>query len=95
MHLHCFGSFCQGSMSKYGGFQRTMIALFALAFACNLPCNEWNTNTMNCVLNEGNSLYTAFIDDYTNGVPQFLGHDQLHILHHVDVEDTVLELTIQ
>ena len=94
MHLHCFGSFCQDSMSKYGGFQCTMIALFALAFACDLPCNEWNTNTMNCVLNEGNSLYTAFIDDYMNGVPQFLGHDQLHILHHVDVEDTVLKLTI-
>ena len=50
---------------------------------------------MNSVLNNGNTLYTAYIDEYMNGVPQFLAHDQLHILHHISVQDVVLEPTIQ
>ena len=50
---------------------------------------------MNSVLNNGNTLYTAYIDEYMNGVPQFLAHDQLHILHHISVQDTVHEPTIQ
>ena len=77
--------------SKYGGLQCTIIALFALALSYMLPCNEWNTTTMNDTLTHGNSMYTAYIDSYMNGIPQYLAHDQLEILHSLDIMGTVLE----
>ena len=77
--------------SKYGGLQCTMIALFAIALSYMLPCNEWNTTTMNDALTHGNSMYTAYIDNYMNGIPQYLAHDQLEILHSLDIMGTVLE----
>lgn len=44
MNVQCFGSFCQGSMpSQSRGFQCTMIAFFALAFAFLHPCRDWTT----------------------------------------------------
>ena len=95
MQVWCFGDFCQGSMpSKYGGLQCTMIALFALALSYMLPCNEWNTTTMNDALTHGNNMYTSYIDNYMNGIPQYLAHDQLEILHNMDIMGTIVEPTI-
>ena len=95
MQVWCFGDFCQGSMSsKYGGLQCTMIALFALALSYMLPCNEWNATTMNEALTHGNTLYTAYIDNYMNGIPQYLAHDQLEILHDLDIMGALVEPTI-
>ena len=95
MALQCFGGFCQGSMSsKYAGFQCTMIVLYALAFAFLTPCNEWNTMTMNTVLHNGDRMYTSYIDNYMSGMPQFLAHDQLHIVHNVELLGHVLQPTV-
>ena len=95
MHVFCFGDFCQGSMvSKYGGFQCTIIALYALAFSSMLTCNVWNTNEMNNILVNGNTLYTTYIDNYMNGIPQYIAHDQLDILHSMDIMGSILEPTI-
>ena len=95
MQLRCCGSFCQGSMpSKYPGFQCTMIALFALAFAYLKPCTEWNMMTMNSIVQDGNSLYTAYVDNYMNGIPQFLAHDQLDILNDVQIYGSIVQPTV-
>ena len=71
-----------------------MIALYALAFAFLTPCNEWNTVRMNSILHSGDAMYTAYINNYMNDIPQFLAHDQLHIVHNIDLLGHMLQPTV-
>lgn len=91
MNLFCQGHFCQGSMpTPYRGNQCTMIAFYALAFAFLVPCFDWSSNTMDSIMWNGDRLYSGYIDNFMNGNPEHLAHDQLEILHQVSVGGTLV-----
>lgn len=49
---------------------------------------------MNFVLFTGDRMYNSFIDEYLSNIPQNLAHDQLEIIHEVNVHGNMLQPTI-